>query len=395
MTTIRRREQSEAGFTLIEMLVATAIIVTVTGAVFALMNPSQGMFVAQREVSDMQQRLRLGVDTLTKDIMMAGAGTYTGAGTGSLGNYFAAIVPYRMGNINQDPPGSLTTDRITVMYVPPTSAQTTIRDPMPNQSSEIKTNTQPGCPVGDDLCGFHQGMTVLIFDETGAFETFQITEVQSSALHLQHRGQDFQKAYDAGAHITQIAAYTYWLKSDDATGTYQLMRYDGYQSDIPVIDNVVGLNFEYYADPNPPQLRPGMIPATTYGPAPPGIGTDNPADSWGAGENCVFTNVGGTQGPRLAQLGSVNGGLVKLTAADLNDGPWCPDPAAEGRYDADLFRIRKVRVALRVQVADSSLRGPAGNGLFAKTGTSRGGERFVPDQEVRFDITPRNLNLGR
>lgn len=394
MTTIARNRKSEAGFTLLEMLVATAIIVTVTGAVFALMNPSQGMFVAQREVSDMQQRLRLGVDTLAKDIMMAGAGTYTGAATGSLGNYFASVIPYRMGNINPDPPGSLTTDRITVMYVPSTTAQTTISDPMPNQSAEVKVNEQPGCPSSDELCGFKENMMVLIFDESGAYDTFQVTQVQTS-LHLQHRGQDFQKSYDAGAHITQVNAYTYWLKSDDTTGTYQLMRYDGYQGDLPVIDNVVGLSFEYYADPNPPQLRPGMVPATTYGPAPPGIGTDNAWDSWGAGENCVFQNVGGTQEPRLPQLGSVNGGLVKLTAADLNDGPWCPDPAASGRYDADLFRIRKIRVAIRVQVADSSLRGPAGNGLFAKTGTSVRGERFVPDQEVRFDITPRNLNLGR
>jgi hypothetical protein len=30
-----------------------------------------------------------------------------------------------------------------------------------------------------------------------------------------------------------------------------------------------------------------------------------------------------------------------------------------------------------------------------KGGTANAGERYVPDQEVQFDITPRNLNLGR
>ena len=25
----------------------------------------------------------------------------------------------------------------------------------------------------------------------------------------------------------------------------------------------------------------------------------------------------------------------------------------------------------------------------------RGGERYVPDQEIKFDVTPRNLNFGR
>jgi len=53
-----------------------------------------------------------------------------------------------------------------------------------------------------------------------------------------------------------------------------------------------------------------------------------------------------------------------------------------------------VRVTLRVQVAKTLLRGPAGV-LFRHAGTSRGGERFVPDQEIRFDVAPRNLNLGR
>jgi hypothetical protein len=53
-----------------------------------------------------------------------------------------------------------------------------------------------------------------------------------------------------------------------------------------------------------------------------------------------------------------------------------------------------VRVKLRVQVAVDSLRGPAGT-LFRYGGTSSGAERYVPDQEIAFDVTPRNMNLGR
>jgi len=53
-----------------------------------------------------------------------------------------------------------------------------------------------------------------------------------------------------------------------------------------------------------------------------------------------------------------------------------------------------VRVNIRVQAALAALRGPAGV-LFTRGGTSSSVERFVPDQEIRFDIAPRNLNLGR
>jgi hypothetical protein len=237
-------------------------------------------------------------------------------------------------------------------------------------------------------------MVVMIFDTTGTWDTFSLTHIQDSALHLQHRGQDLNKPYDTGSVITQVGMYTYWLKTDTTTGTYQLMRYDGDAADAPIADNVVGLSFEYYGEPSPPQLRPGLVPPTTYGPTPPALGVNNSADSWGNGENCTFSVTSGAQVPRLSWLGDGNDALVKLTQAQLTDGPWCPDAAAAGRYDADLLRIRKVRVTLRVQVANPAYRGPTGT-LFTRGGTSRGGERYLPDQEIKFDVSPRNANLGR
>src|SRR5687767_11790241 len=179
----------ERGFSVVEMLIATGIMMAVTGAVFGLMNPAQGTFKAQPEVSDMQQRLRISVDTLQKDLLMAGAGAYSGSRVGTLGNFMATIIPDREGNITPDPPGTFkctttfcasldASDAITIIYVPPTSAQTTIRDAMPANSTEIKVDPQPGCPKNDKLCGFKEGMQVMVFDETGACDIFSITNVQ-------------------------------------------------------------------------------------------------------------------------------------------------------------------------------------------------------------------------
>src|SRR5687768_6959781 len=249
------------------MLIATVIMMAVTGATFALMNPAQGMFTAQPEVSDMQQRLRIAVDTLKKDLLMAGGGSYSGKNkSGSLGQFVATILPDREGLVTPDPPGTFkctttfcsslgASDTITLMYVPPTSAQTTIRDDMPQSSAELKVKEQAGCPAGDKLCGFREGMQVMVFDDTGTSDIFSITNVQEDALHLQHRGQDLSKAYPANTtYVTQIAAATYWLKTDTAAETYQLMRYDGYQTDAPIAENIVGLAFEYFAEPAPPTL---------------------------------------------------------------------------------------------------------------------------------------------
>lgn len=391
---VRCGARGERGFTAIEMLIATTIMMAVTAATFGLMDPAQGTFAAQPEASDMQQRLRIGVETLYKDLLMAGAGTYSGSAVGTLGNFFATIVPDREGNLNPDPPGTYKPDTVTITYVPQTAAQTTIRDPMPANSSELKVDPLYGCPVGDALCGFKVGMQVMILDDTGAWDAFAITNVQTEALHIQHKGVDLSKAYDGNATITQVNSFTYWLKTDTVAETYQLMRYDGYQSDVPIAENVVGLNFEYFGDPQPARLRPNQTPPTTYGPNPPGLAADNAADSWGAGENCAFMVSAGQQVPRMATLGPANGPLVKLTQTQLTDGPWCPDESAGNRYDVDLLRVRKVRTTLRVQVADKTLRGATGT-LFTRGGTSRGGQKFIPDQEIKFDVTPRNLNLGR
>jgi hypothetical protein len=140
-------------------------------------------------------------------------------------------------------------------------------------------------------------------------------------------------------------------------------------------------------------LASAVGPWTTYGPKPPALGVNNASDAWPAGENCAFQVVNGLTVPRLPTL-AANESEVLLTQAQLSDGPWCPDAARADRFDADLLRIRKVRVDMRVQAALTSLRGPTG-ALFMRGGTSTSSTRYVPDQEIRFDITPRNLNLGR
>ena len=367
MSVKRRPLNGEAGYSLLELLVSAAIMLVVTGSIFQLLNPAQGTSKAQPEVADMQQRLRVATDTMYKDLVMAGAGPYQGPTTGSLVNYFAPILPYRAGATNNDSEAGVyyRPDAITLVYVPNTSSQTTIRTGMPQPSSELKVNAQPNCPPdADDLCGFKDGMSLLIFDTTGAWDSFEVTNVQSSALHMQHRGTRLSKAYAAGSNIVQAEFHTYYL---DAVND-ELMHYDGLYTDLPVADHIVGLNFQYFGDPNPP-LAPKPV-----------IGEDN----------CLFDTSGNSL---LATLPATSGSLVELTGAMLSDGPWC-GVGGSSQFDADLFRVRKVRVTIRAEAADASLRG-VNPTLFARPGTSTGGERFVPDFGMTFAVTPRNLNLSR
>jgi hypothetical protein len=374
--------RSESGYSLIELLISSAIMITITGAIFALVNPSQGTAQTAPEISDLQQRSRVGSDVLFSEIMMAGAGTYQGPVRGALVGFFAPVLPRRVGRTNPDPTvgnGSYRTDTITLAYIPNTYSQTTISSPMPNVSAELKVTDQPNCPSGQNLCGFQEGMEVIIFDTSGNFDIFTITHVQDAAAHLQHRGQDLSYPYDTGASVTQVRRHVYyWCRpgtdrvcpGGDAAAS-QLRRYDGANTDVPLVDHVVGLTFEYFGDTNPP-----------LAPKPPL-----------AVENCLYDAAGGYK--NLPVLAADEGSLARLTPAMLSDATGndiCG--AGSSEYDPDLLRIRKVRVTLRVQVAAASLRGSNAL-LFRNPGTAQESAKQVPDYVVSFDVTPRNLNLTR
>jgi hypothetical protein len=85
-----------------------------------------------------------------------------------------------------------------------------------------------------------------------------------------------------------------------------------------------------------------------------------------------------------------SGAEVRLTPAELVDGPWLPDGANVNRYDADLRRVRRVVIRVRAQAASAALRGPAGL-LFTHGGTARDARRRVPDVDASFDVSPPNL----
>jgi len=393
--------RGEGGFTLTEMMISVTIMLTVTAAVFQLLNPAQGTFQAQPEVADIQQRMRVAVDSLAKDIVMAGAGSYLGAQNGALTNYFAPVMPYYF---KDDTAVSDYYDdtAITILYVPPTPAQTNVVQALGNNSQELDVDAQMNCGADkkDQLCGFEEGMRVLIFDVDGSWDTMTITNVQDAALHLQHSGK-LNGTYDSGnATLTQVATHTYYLKKDAVNKTYELRHFDGYQTDLPVVDNIVDLKFEYFGEPQPPRrlLNKSLVddvgPWTTYGPKPLDLAATHPSNAWPQGETCVYAVVDGQHVPRpeLQVLGN-GSGQVRLDESILTDGPWCPYATSDVKFDADLLRIRRVRIKLRVQAALEHMRG-AGP-LFMNPGTSTSAERRVPDQQITFDITPRNMSLGR
>ncbi len=389
LETSNLRLVTSLGFSLVELLVATAVTLTVTAGVLSLIGPARAAFSAEPEVAIVQQRLRVMVEVLFDDLVMAGAG--------QLNSSFAPVLPFRRGAVNDAGAGVFKSDTITLYYVPSKPAQTTLAADLEEFGTVLKLNPDSSCPQTVSPCGFTAGMDVLVFDEAGSFGRFTVTAVRASPAELTVTPNAATATYRAGSRVVQAIDRTYFLKNDTTSNAQQLMSYDGStNADLPVVDHVVGLTVEYFGDPQPPVLKTTdeIAPWTTYGPKPPAVGVQSTA--YPAGENCVFQIDfdSGQQVPRLPVLGDGSNTLVRLLAGDLTDGPWCPDSTAANRWDADLLRIRRIAVTVRVEAAIDALRGPAGI-LFARPGTSRGGPGWVPDQEIRFQVSPRNLNRDR
>ena len=371
---------------LAELLVASGVLLSVTAVAGTAAMRAQIAFRAQPEVADMQQRARVGASAIGRDLLMAGAGPVSTALSGSLVRHLPPIAPYRRGQTDDVRGGVFyRPGTLSLVYVPDTRAEATVEHAF-DLGRELLVDLSPNCgdAVHERVCGFTVGMRVILFEPRGSFDLATVTEVAGSRMRVEHAG-GLSSTYDGGAVMAEVVAPTYFVRPDANTGALQLVRYDGFRTDRPVVDNVVEAQFEFFGDPRPPRVFPRAAPEapvrplTSYGPAPPESGVDDPRDLWGAGENCVFADAAGP----VARLGplAATPSPVLLDPVRFTDGPWCPDGAEAVRFDADLLRIRRVRLRLRVQVAAPAMRG--GNRLF-----------FAPDQQVLLDVTPRNLGAA-
>jgi hypothetical protein len=217
------------------------------------------------------------------------------------------------------------------------------------------------------------GSRALLVDGTGRWEIVPITGVSGDGTAIAHDGNVLSRPASEGSLLGEVTINVYSLRADADTGVMQLRRGTGAGPEFPVADHVTALAFDYFGEAVPPAVVDTGAPggrATTYGPVPPPLEVDDPADAWPAGENCVFSSDGLRQPSRLAELVPDAHGLAPVPPAALVDGPWCPDAASPNRWDADLLRIRLVRVTLRVEATAPS--------------------RLAPDLEVRLEAALRN-----
>lgn len=397
-----RSPRHAGGFTVVELMAATALALVVCGTVLALLDAVRRTAASNAEVNELQQRLRAAIHLVADELVNAGAGPDRTPLAGPLGFVLPPVVPYRRGQVADDAQAGVAfrSDVLSVAYVAGSPAQAEVAAAA-DLGGVLQVELRPNCgalaPV--DVCGFVKDMRVVLFEASGAHDLLTVEDVTGANAQLSYQGA-LSSTYASGtAILAHVAVHTYARRPDPATGVPQLTHYDGFLTERAAVDHVVGLQFEYFGEANAPRLLPGAEPGvtrgpwTTYGLAPPPIGVDDPSTAWPEGENCVFAVVDGQHVPRLGALG-LPGELVPLEAGLLSDGPWCPDANASRRFDADLLRVRRVRIRVRAEVAPRAMRAAAG-AFFARAGVASAGMQQSPDQEAVLDLVPRNLATRR
>ncbi len=293
------RLRGQEGLTLVEILVALAVLLVAAAPMLWLGAAAQRLSRAQAEASDLQQRARVVAEKLQRDLVMAGAGPPHGSGF-RLADLLAPIVPVRIGLRLADPELTAYADRISILYVPYDGWESPLAGAMASPTSAVPIDASAaGCPAAG-LCGFTDGTRVLVADTRApgaGFELFTVTGVGAAAPasnELAHGTPNlaFSQAYAAPwARAMPIVQRTYWF---DRAGR-RLMMYDGHQTDVPLLDNVVDVRFSYF-----------------------GVAVPGP-------------------------------GLRPLSLAELSDGPLVGLPP--NRFDADARSIRIVRVTIRLDAA--------------------------------------------
>src|SRR5688500_10138411 len=85
-------KNNESGFTLIEFMTASAAMMVVLAATFQLLNMTFTANSGMVEVMSTQQNIRVAINTIARDIVMAGTGLPSGGISVPNGNLSGAIV---------------------------------------------------------------------------------------------------------------------------------------------------------------------------------------------------------------------------------------------------------------------------------------------------------------
>jgi prepilin-type N-terminal cleavage/methylation domain-containing protein len=286
-----RKQNTQPGFSLLELMVAMTIGLIVLGAATSLFRTGMNatFLVAQR--AETQQNMRAAIDMINKDIGLAGAGITGGVqlplggggGASRYGcdqggtcyvvthaynaNYLYGIVPgfsngVQGGAVVPSAPAPAINDSITVVYcdynfplfnynvtaITAPGDQITVAPNPLVVPAPVAINSPGGIQVGD-LILLSNNLGSAVGEVTGLTAT-TISFANLDPLNINQSGATTNniKAIAGGANtsVYRLFAVTYYLTVPAVAGQLpRLMRQVNGLTPVPVADNIINLQFAY------------------------------------------------------------------------------------------------------------------------------------------------------
>jgi hypothetical protein len=206
-----RRVSCAAGFSVVEVLVATMIALMLAAAVVAALTAHGSASRAQPAAIDLVQRARAAVAVVEADLLLAGAGVDEGPAAGGLVCCLPPVTPRRVGLLGADSPGTARPDVITVAFVPLGATASTLAAPLVGGVPLLTLAPAPPCPPGAPACGMPDGSAVLVFDRRDYHDYFRLSAPPGVPATLTPRQSGPWAAFDIGAVVSPVETHTYYF----------------------------------------------------------------------------------------------------------------------------------------------------------------------------------------
>lgn len=351
---MRAGRRGECGFSLAELVVSLALAVLVAAVAWPLLDAGLNTSRRVPAATDVHQNLRGAVVFLSEHLQAAGHGARSAPPGGRLSRHVPVLLPRRWGVPMPDAVTSVSADRLTVVSVPEGAAAAPLTSPVWPGDTVVTFDGSTWCGPSA-TCGLAAGDTAMLLDVAGRAEVARVASAASGlAVLAAPVAHGFHPDLQAAIVPVEVRVI-YWPETQR-----ELRVATGGGADMPWLDHVVGFEMRWFGVREPPA-----------GPSvPEGVG------------GCLH-EADGTA--RLAPLGGSDA-VVPLPLTALADGPWCGEGLAA--FDADLLRIRRLEVALRLETPDPLLRSVGTR--FVRAGLATG-PHVVPDVRLRFEVSPRAL----
>jgi Tfp pilus assembly protein PilW len=219
------------GFTLLELVIACALLVAVAGTVASLAGPIRAAYERSLGTSDLAGAARAVLERLAADVRDAGSGAAIAPPGVRLSGVLATIEPLRDLDVDFAGVPARALRLTTATRAAPQGLLISAAAPA---VTHLDLAHADRCHSQAPGCGFSSGMMAVLHDGARA----QVVRVHSVAGSTVLIHNPLSVGFPAGAALTAVTVTSYGVRPE-ADGTFRLVRVTTGGSEQPILQNVV------------------------------------------------------------------------------------------------------------------------------------------------------------